>query len=78
MNLSTPFSVNIISQMRAKQWRRPEEELESSLVGIKGSHTHRHCSRNVIDGEYTGLCDYDVCRMMLMETNGITSGYVKY
>lgn len=35
--------------------------------------------RNWIDGEtYTGLCACDVCRVMLMETNGITGGYVKY
>lgn len=33
MNLSTPFSVNIISQIRPKRWRRPEEEVGSSLVG---------------------------------------------
>lgn len=61
MNLSTPFSVNIISQMRSKQWRRPEEELGSSLKEViyadaaAGSY-----------GEFS-LCDCDVCWVMLME-----------
>lgn len=39
MNLSTPFPVNIISQMRAKQWRRPGEELVSGF--IRKSYTQR-------------------------------------
>lgn len=76
MNLSTPFPVNIISQMRAEQWRRPEELYSSSLVGRKGSHTP--AMRNLFGGEtYTGFCDSDECRVTLMETNRIPTEYVK-
>lgn len=54
MNLSTPFSMNIISQMRAEQWRRPEE-LGSSLAGWKRKlyikTVQRGAMRNLIDGE---------------------------
>lgn len=79
MNLSTPFSVNIISQMRAKQWRRPEEELGKQFSRKKEEVIDTDSAAGeLIDGEpYTGF-DYDVCRVMLMEMNGITRGYVNY